>query len=293
MNFLENFKIQHINKYQDVIYINFTESDDFVAYNENANFHHRTLELRPERITINANYDKSTQKDLSTFGIDVNSVIKLKLKNEYKHDLCAKIIKECRKNAVFKSKYEIKQTRDNVKGLRKILWDFFGYHPDVWVESDDFFNVLCDISTKVCDNSINECSRWVLINPSLSNIFTNNEKFWTHLDSANDDYIVNYIGNWKNLKIYTSHIAQDNQILIGRSFTSDFDYLVSILIGDDEWFESIDSNNEKNTILSLTIPTKVFSFPSSSVGYIKWNVQKEKPSLRRWLWDSLTKNNKE
>jgi hypothetical protein len=102
--------------------------------------------------------------------------------------------------------------------------------------------------------------------------------------------ITTHVGNWKSFKIFTCHLVDETQVLMGRSPKSEYDSLVSIVQGTDKWLQIGDVqsyNTELVQKIRLKTPIKVFSVPGAEKSYIKWNFQYEKPSLRKYLKENI------
>jgi hypothetical protein len=253
----------------------------------------KTLSVQLDNKTVSTTVSKEHIIDLGRFGTDVIGLHKNALKTEQQINLQKEVLSECEEVAQLKTKYEINQDKGGVKGIRRFFWDLFGYHPEVWIDSDGFFNVLQKSANEIMRSSRMGTADWVVIHPSAMYQFERSKDFQFELNrviALND--MVSHIGNWRYLKIFTSYLVDEDQILMGRSSSSQTDTLVSIVKGKDEWLQT-DIADEKSfqTLwkIGLRTPMKVFAIPGSEKNYLKFKIQYEKPSLRKWIWKRLTK----
>lgn len=302
MKFLDLFKTHSVKGDQNQVYLSYL---DFETSNEpnwlqegeaemsSISLQPKTLSVQLDNKMVSSTTSKEQIIDLKKLGIDGTEEVKRALIIEQNTNLQKEVITECEEAAQYKNKYEINQDKGGVKGIRRFFWDLFGYHPEVWIDSDGFFDALQKGANEVMRSSRMGTADWVVIHPVAMSRFEQSRDFQFEMSgeiALND--MVSHIGNWRYLKIFTSPLVDENQVLIGRSATTDTDALVSIVKGEDEWLQTeiVDERSFQTLYkIGLKAPMKVFAIPGSEKSYFKFKIQYEKPSLRRWIWQSIFK----
>lgn len=300
MKFLDLFKTHRVKGDQTQVYLSYF---DFETQNEPnwlkegeaempyISLQPKTLSVQLDNKMVSATVSKEQIMDLKGLGIDGTEEAKRALVVEQKTNLQKEVLAECGEVAQHKTKYEINQDKGGVKGIRRFIWDLFGYHPEVWIDSDVFFDALQKGANEIMRSSRMGTAGWVVIHPKAMSRFESSRDFQFERSgevTLND--VVSHIGNWRYLKVFASPLMDENQILIGRCATSDADTLVSIVNAEDEWLETeIVDERSFQTLYKLGLRTsmKVFAIPGSEKSYLRWTFQYEKPSLRRWIWQSI------
>jgi len=302
MNFLELFKTYQVKGDQSQYSISYIDSENQKEPNrlqeDQAEMHSislqpKTLSVQLENKMVSNTISKEQIQDLRGLGIDGTEEVKRQLVIGQKINLQKKVLTKCEEVARYKTKYEINQDKGGVKGIRRFFWDLFGYHPEVWIDCDEFFDVLQKSSDEVIRSSRIRTADWIVIHPKAMYRLNQSKDFQSEMSEENtSNGIVSNIGNWRHLKVFVSPSIDKNQILMGRESTSDTDTLVSIVKGEDEWFDAeiVDERSFQTLYnLGLRTPMKVFAIPGSEKSYLRWTFQYEKPSLRRWIWQSIRK----
>lgn len=302
MKFIDNFKTYQVEGDQRIAYLSYLESN----YSKDSNWLSEgeasmpELSIRPQTIsvqldnkTVASTISNQQIEDLNRVGIDAVEQVKTTLKSEQSRNIQQEVLTECENTAKFKNKWEINQSKGGVKGIRRWFWDLFSYHPEIWIESDNFLHTLFSLSNEIMYSSRMGHSDWIIIHPMAFSRFEGLIDFEFERSGRielND--IITHVGRWKSFKIFTCHLVDETQVLMGRSPKSDHEALISIVKGPDEWLETKTEQPQHfqpHYKLGLRTPMKVFSIPGAERSYIKWNFQYEKPSLRKYLKENLLK----
>jgi hypothetical protein len=302
MKFLELFKQHQVKGDQRQVYLSYldfetTQEPNWLKEGEaempSISLQPKTLSVQLDNKMVSTTVSKEQIMDLDRFGIDGTDQAKNVLRTEQQINLQKEVLSECEEVAQLKTKYEINQDKGGVKGIRRFFWDLFGYHPEVWIDSDGFFDVLQKGANEIMRSSRMGTADWVVIHPMAMYQFERSRDFQFQKDGEITlNEMVSHFGNWRYLKIFTSYLVDEDQILMGRSSTSETDTLVSIVKGKDEWLQTeiVDEKSFQPLYkLGLRTPMKVFVIPGSEKSYLKFKIQHEKPSLRRWIWQSIFK----
>jgi len=302
MKFIDNFKTYQVEGDQRIAYLSYLESNcskdsNWLSEGEASmpelSIRPQTLSVQLDNKTVASTISNRQIEDLHGVGIDAIEQVKVTLKSEQSINLQKEVLTECENTAKFKNKWEINQNKGGVKGIRRWFWDLFSYHPEIWIESDNFLSTIFSLSNEIAYSSRMGHSDWIIIHPMAFSRFEGLIDFEFERSGRielND--IITHVGRWKSFKIFTCHLMDETQVLMGRSPKSDHDTLISIVKGPDEWLRVEDLqqyNAEVVQKIGLRTPMKVFSIPGAEKSYIKWNFQYEKPSLRKYLKESFLK----
>jgi len=297
MKFIENFKTHQVEGNQRIVslsYLEFTnpKKSNWLSEGEASmsefTIRPQTLEVQLENKTMTSKISNQQIEDLNQVGIDAIEQIKKELKTEQSINIQKHILVECDKIARFKFKWEINQNKGGVRGIRRWFWDLFNYHPEIWIESDDFLNVIFKMSHEISKSSrVGAGNNWIVVNPSTLYRFEKCLDFqYERGGTVTTNDIISHVGNLRYLKVFTSHLVEKTQIIMGRGASIEHDNTISIVKGESELLqtETIENQSFKTfQKIRLRTPIKIFSFPDSANNYLQWKFQYEKPSLRKYL----------
>jgi hypothetical protein len=306
MKFLDLFKTHQVEGDQRQVYLSYLDFEiqkepnwlkEGEASMPSTSLQTKTLSVQLDNKMVSTTVSKEQIMDLDSFGIDGTDQAKNVLRSEQRINLQKEVLSECERVAQFKTKWEINQDKGGVKGIRRWFWDLFGYHPEVWIDGDGFFDALQRGASEVFGSSRMGTADWVVIHPMSMYRFERSRDFqFERSGKIALNEMVSHIGNWRQLKIFTSYLVDPDQVLMGRGSTSDRDTLVSIVKGKDEWLQTeIVDERSFQTLhrLGLRTPMKVVPVPGSERSYLRWTIQREKPGLRRWLLKILVRQTTE
>lgn len=300
MNFLDNFNTHQVEGDQRVAHISYIdfETPEVPNWLAEASVEMPQLSIQPKILQvelankmISAELSEQYMNDLKQIGVNAIEQTKSAMQHEQSINLQKEALTQCVNTSQLKNKWEINQSKGGVKGIRRWFWDLLNYHPDVWIESDNFLHTLFSLSNEIMYSSRMGRSDWIVIHPNAFNRFEGLIDFeFQRNDKIELNNIVSHVGCWNSFKIFTCHLVDETQVLMGRSPKSDHDALISIVKGTDEWLETKIEQPQQfqpHYKLGLRTPMKVFSIPGAERSYIKWNFQYEKPSLRKYLKEKL------
>jgi hypothetical protein len=294
MKWTENFNSHRVEDGKEkavFYYIDITNTHPIIQEPKDNEIKTQTLE--PKKLTINLEnkvfrsiVSEEQIQDLKKLNIDAIEQTKKSLIQERDSNTEAELFNHTL------SLSETKDYRQTVKGIKAWIYSLFGYRPLIWIESDEFLYLILKSSNEIAEKSRMGPGNWVIVHPECSGRFIKTND-WRYKKS-NDNIIsnVNYLGQWKNISVYTSGLIDKNQILIGRKAFNKNDNLVSSAMGEEKWSKTEKAAGKPYQWfceISLERQSKVFNPPGSGKSYQNWRFECNKPNIWKWFGKNLVK----
>lgn len=297
MKWIDNFKVHQVDGDQRMAHLTYldigpTEEPNWLKEGEaqmaELSIKPQTLQIQLEKKRVQAQVSKEHVEDLKRVGIDAFEQTKSALTGEWDLNLTKELFKEVLATA------GILESTQEFTGFKAWFYNLVGYKPLIWLESDEFLDQILKGSNEIMRKSRTGTGDWILVSPKTAMCFERLLDFVYgsegRIADLNDQ--VTQFGSWKHLKIWTSWLVGDGQVLMGRRSTSPSDTLVSAVVGEAEWLHAETVNPNYDTIFNLALQknAKVFSIPGSEKSYLKWSFEHTKPSFWKWLGKKLIKS---
>jgi len=271
MNFIDNFKISETDNHVGIV--NYVSTKEFKASPPGGMFDETTAEAKTlyvnlESYTVTGVMPREQQVESQREFLQ-NRVIQV-LKNELTYFILKELLKKSLDNA-----REI-DSHINFTGLKKFIFSIFKYSPRIWINSDTF---LCMVeSTKIRNG-------WLAISPKNLQRFLDSSKFqYSDHTMSSSIPCVMFHGLYGDVKVYTSHLMADDEILMGKSSKPQTDDIIGIMTSKDEWLSTEIMTGE--TKIGLRKMIGIYIIPDTE-SYVKWRFSTEKPNIWTWIKKEL------
>lgn len=287
MKWVDNFKVHQVDKDQRRVHLTYldistTEEPNWLKEGEaqmsELSIKPQTLQVQLEKRRVRAQLTKDQVEYFKHVGIHLVGHTKSALTNEWDLNLTIEIFEK-----VLDTARTLTSTQE-FTGFKAWFYSKIGYKPLIWLESNEFLDLILKGSNEIARSSRLGPGDWIIVSPKTAIRFTRLPDFIYSFEGriADLNEQVHLFGSWRHLKIWTSHLVGDDQVLMGRRSTSSSDVLVSAVVGEAEWLQA-------ETVLALQRSSKVFSVPGSEMSYLKWKFEQSKPSFWKWLRKKLIK----
>jgi hypothetical protein len=245
----------------------------------------KTLHIRLENKKIKSQISKDQIAQLKSIGHDPLYSVQSAMTNEQDLGLEKELFYLSLQTASELNSFE------EFKGIQKWFYNLVGYRPKIWVEDQNFINMIYESSQEILKRTRQGDADWIVVSPIVASILLENPSIIlppSDNNSFNPTSMVNEVGRLNSLRIYSSLLIDNDQILIGRRSKDNHDQLVSAAITESEWI-NVDDFMGINHIIGLKRGEKVFAIPGSENSYVKWNFSIENPSFWKWFFNLFRK----
>lgn len=290
MKWIDNFKVHQVDGDQRMAHLTYldispTEEPHWLKEGEaqmaELSIKPQTLQIQLEKKRVQAQVSKEQVEDLRRIGIDAFEQTKSALASEWDLNLTKELFEEVLNTA------GILESTQKYTGFKAWFYNIVGYKPLIWLESDEFLDLILKGSNEIMRRSRMGTGDWIVVSPKTAIRFAGLADFvyGSECRIADLNERVRQFGSWKHLKIWTSWLVKDGQVLMGRRSTSSSDTLVSAVVGEVEWLqaETVSPNYGNVFNLALRRNTQVFSVPGSENSYVKFNFVHKKPLFFDWV----------
>lgn len=247
----------------------------------------QTLQIQLEKKRVQAQVSKEQVEDLKRFGIDAFEQTKSALIREWDLNITKEVFGEVLDTA------GILESTQKYTGFKAWFYNIVGYKPLIWLESDAFLDLILKGSNEIMRRSRMGTGGWIVVSHKTAMRFEGLPDFVYcsegQIADLNEQMI--QFGSWKHLKIWTSWLIEDDQVLMGRSSTTPNDNLVSAVFGEVEWLHTETVTSDFSIMLNIELQRnyQVFSIPGTEKSYLKWSFEHNKPSIWKWFGKKLIK----
>lgn len=294
MKWIDNFKVHQVDGDQRMAHLTYldispTEEPNWLKEGEaqmaELSIKPQTLQIQLEKKMVQAQVSKEQVEDLRRIGIDVFEQTKSALTSECDLNLTKELFEEVLDTA------GILESTQKYTGFKAWFYNIVGYKPLIWLESDAFLDLILKGSNEIMRRGRMGTGDWIVVSPKTAIRFAGLADFVYGSEGriADLNEQVTQFGSWRHLKIWTSWLVKDGQVLMGRRSTSSSDALVSAVVGEVEWLHAETVSPNCGTVFNLALRrnTQVFSVPGSEKSYLKWSFENNKPSFWKWFGKKL------
>lgn len=298
MKWIDNFKVHQVDGDQIMAHLTYldmspTEEPNWLKEGEaqmaEFSIKPQTLQIQLEKKRVQAQVSKEQVEDLKRIGIDAFEQTKSSLISEYDLNLTKELFKEVLSTA------EILKSTQKYTGLKAWFYNIVGYKPLIWLESDEFLDQILKGSNEIMRRSRMGTGDWIVVSPKTAMRFERLPDFVYGSEGRISDLNepVTQFGSWKHLKIWTSWLVEDGQVLMGRKSTNPSDPLVSAVVGEAEWLRAETATPDFSIMFNIGLQrnSQVFSIPGSEKSYLKWSFTHNKSNFWKWFGKKLIKHN--
>jgi hypothetical protein len=296
MKWIDNFKVHQVDGDQRMAHLTYldigpTEEPNWLKEGEaqmaELSIKPQTLQMQLEKKRVQAQVSKEQVEDLKRFGIDAFEETKSALKSECDLNLTKDLFKEVSATA------RVLESTQEFTGFKAWFYNLVGYKPLIWLESDEFLDLILKGSNEIMRRSRMGAGDWIVVSHKTAMRLERLPDFVYGSEGriADPNEQVNQFGSWKHLKIWTSWLVGDGQVLMGRRSTNPKDPLVSAAVGEAEWLQAETATSDFSIMLNVELQrnAKVFSIPGSEKSYLKWSFEYNKPNFWKWFGKKLIK----